>query len=83
VCGTCASIVYPTNRSGTTVPSAGGRTTSYAVTGLQVVRKAAGLPPSLFDQAGAPRLVLVTCGGPFDERTRSYADNIVVVAIPG
>jgi hypothetical protein len=65
------------------VTTTDGRTTSYAVTGLQVVRKAAGLPPSLFDQAGAPRLVLVTCGGPFDERTRSYADNIVVVAIPG
>jgi sortase (surface protein transpeptidase) len=36
----------------------------------------------LFDRAGPPRLVLLTCGGPFDERTRSYRDNLVVVAGP-
>ena len=31
---------------------------------------------------GAGRLALLTCGGAFDERTRHYADNIVVVGLP-
>jgi hypothetical protein len=26
-------------------------------------------------------LTLVTCGGSFDERTRSYSDNIVIFAV--
>lgn len=36
----------------------------------------------LFDQDVAPRLVLISCGGEFDRATRSYADNVVVVATP-
>jgi hypothetical protein len=38
------------------------------------------LPRSVF--TGAP-LVLITCGGPFDEKSGSYRDNIVVYAAPG
>jgi hypothetical protein len=37
---------------------------------------------AIFAQAGAPRLVLATCGGQFDEQTKSYRDNIVVTATP-
>ncbi len=37
---------------------------------------------SLFNQGMQPRLVLITCGGDFNYRTRSYTDNIVVVASP-
>jgi len=36
----------------------------------------------LFGQQGTLRLTLITCGGPFDQRTRSYLDNIVVTAVP-
>jgi hypothetical protein len=36
----------------------------------------------LFDVGGAPRLVLITCGGEFDETRRSYADNVVLIAAP-
>jgi hypothetical protein len=36
----------------------------------------------LFARAGPPRLVLVTCGGEFVPRERSYRDNVVVVAEP-
>lgn len=36
----------------------------------------------LFGQQGTLRLTLITCGGAFDERTRSYRDNIVVTAVP-
>ena len=69
-------------RPGTEVAltTADGLVTRYSVTDLQVVRKSAGLPASLFAQDVGPRLVLITCGGPFDERTRDYQDNIVVTA---
>ena len=35
-----------------------------------------------FARDGAPRLTLITCGGPFDAQTRHYRDNIVVTAEP-
>ena len=35
-----------------------------------------------FARDGAPRLTLITCGGPFDATTRHYRDNIVVTARP-
>lgn len=37
---------------------------------------------ALFVTQGAPRLVLITCGGSFDPGQRSYTDNIVVEASP-
>jgi hypothetical protein len=37
---------------------------------------------ALFAQGMQPRLVLITCGGAFDSRTRHYTDNVVVVATP-
>jgi len=40
------------------------------------------LPRRLFATAGRPALALVTCGGPFDRRTRTYARNTVVWAVP-
>ena len=40
------------------------------------------LPPELFAPTGRARLVVVTCGGPFDRTTRQYADNTVVSATP-
>lgn len=36
----------------------------------------------LFRRDGAPRLALITCGGQFDEASRHYLDNIVVLAPP-
>lgn len=33
-----------------------------------------------FARDGALRVTLITCGGPFDARTRSYRDNVVVTA---
>ena len=40
------------------------------------------LPPELFEPSTPPQLVMITCGGSFDERTRHYADNVIVVAMP-
>ncbi len=64
-----------------TVTTAGGGTVSYRVTRVQTVLKA-DLPIGIFTKTGAPRLVLVTCGGPFDYATRHYIDNIIVYASP-
>jgi hypothetical protein len=40
------------------------------------------LPDDLADTARPARLVIVSCGGPFDRVQRSYLDNVVVYAIP-
>jgi len=40
------------------------------------------LPGDLFTAAGQPRLVLVTCGGPFDRASGHYQDNVVLYALP-
>jgi len=62
--------------------TATGLTRSYRVTGRRVYRKTSGLPSDIFDQLGAPRLVLISCGGPFDSAAGSYLDNVVVFAVP-
>jgi hypothetical protein len=36
----------------------------------------------LFDQNLKHRLVMITCGGPFDPKTHRYRDNVVIVANP-
>jgi len=43
-------------------------------------RKHQGLPAAVFSTTGPARLVLITCGGPFNAAARSYQDNIVVFA---
>lgn len=40
------------------------------------------LPGDLFTAAGRPRLVLITCGGPFDRASGHYQDNVVLYALP-
>lgn len=37
---------------------------------------------ALFSRNSAPRLHVVTCGGPFDEEEGGYRDNVVAVAVP-
>jgi hypothetical protein len=59
----------------------GGSTTTYQVVAVRSYPKAA-LPASVFAGAGRPRLVLVTCGGTFDEQRHHYSDNVVVYAEP-
>jgi len=40
------------------------------------------LPTDLFAFDGAPRLVLITCGGEFDPDAGSYDENVVVIGEP-
>ena len=65
-----------------TLTAAGGGQLGYQVIGRRSYPKAAGLPADLFAGTGAPRLVLITCGGRFDDATLSYRDNVVVFAAP-
>lgn len=58
-----------------------GHSTRYVVSARRQYAKTA-LPPTTFDQDVAARLVLITCGGRFDHRTRHYDDNVVVFASP-
>ena len=38
--------------------------------------------PRIFTHRGPYRLVLITCGGAFDESIRSYESNVVITALP-
>ena len=53
----------------------------YRVTSVRRVKKDA-LPASIYTRGGPARLVLVTCGGPFDNKAGHYRDNIIVTAVP-
>jgi hypothetical protein len=57
-----------------------GRATVYRVDSVRHIRKAALTRQAIFDRDGRRRLTLITCGGSFDTRTRTYSDNIVVTA---
>ena len=64
-----------------TITTSDGHSFRYRVTRMQIVLKA-NLPIGIFTRSGAARLVLVTCGGPFDYRTGHYIDNVIVYASP-
>jgi LPXTG-site transpeptidase (sortase) family protein len=63
------------------VTTADGRTHTYRVVSNRAYLKK-NLPADIYSQKGRPRLVLVTCGGPFDQATGHYRDNVVVTAVP-
>jgi hypothetical protein len=55
-------------------------TEHWRVDGVRTYRKGH-VPAGLFRGRG-PRLVIVTCGGPFDYATRHYYDNVIAYASP-
>ncbi|MDI1463447.1 class F sortase [Catellatospora sp. KI3] len=57
-----------------------GRGYGFQVVGVEQFRKARIPLERYFARDGALRLTLITCGGPFDEATRHYRDNVVVTA---
>jgi sortase (surface protein transpeptidase) len=65
-----------------TVRSADGSRHVYRVTGRQTIVKKRLPVEQLFDRTGPPRLILITCGGPFITSLHSYRDNLVVAAEP-
>jgi Sortase domain len=63
------------------VVTSSGRTLAYDIVSVRSYRKGA-VPTSIFSRRGAARLVLVTCGGPFDRASGHYRDNVVLTAVP-
>lgn len=61
--------------------TAAGGLRAYRVVSVRSYPKAA-LPTGVWSRKGRARLVLVTCGGPFDQKTGHYRDNVVVTAVP-
>ena len=62
------------------VTLADGKVATFAVDGLQRVAKDAFPTASVYGKSGFPSLRLITCGGPFDQATGHYVDNIIVYA---
>ena len=55
---------------------------AYVVTHVEVLEKATLDLTPYFVRDGDPRLVLITCGGQWDEEANSYRSNVVVTAVP-
>lgn len=64
------------------VTTADGVDHRYVVASVQNVEKKQLPLDQVFDRAGAPRLVLITCGGQFDQNVLNYSDNVVAIANP-
>jgi hypothetical protein len=62
------------------VTDAEGAVHRYRTTGKAQMPKTRFPRSAVYGGPGTPELVLVTCGGSFDERTASYRDSIVVFA---
>ncbi|HEY2285787.1 MAG TPA: class F sortase [Streptosporangiaceae bacterium] len=62
------------------VTLADGKVAAFVVDGLQKVAKDAFPTASVYGRAGYPSLRLITCGGPFDQASGHYRDNIIVYA---
>lgn len=65
-----------------TVTDAAGAAHEYEVVGRETVTKDVLPVDQIFDREGEHRLVVITCGGPFQPELRSYRDNVVVTAVP-
>ena len=65
-----------------TVRLADGRKLDYRIIAREQWAKDQVPLARLFDRAGQPRIVLITCGGVFDRASRNYQDNIAVTAVP-
>jgi Sortase domain len=63
------------------VATADGRTHTYRVVSMRRMPKDR-LPTDIYALRGRARLVLVTCGGRFDQAQGAYVDNVVVTAVP-
>jgi sortase (surface protein transpeptidase) len=62
------------------ITRADGSVATFAVHEVRVVPKTDFPTFDVYSNTAGPELRLITCGGPFDSRARSYVDNIVVFA---
>jgi hypothetical protein len=61
--------------------TASGHAFAYRIVSVRSYRKDA-LPTAVYSDTGRARLVIVTCGGPFDAVSGHYRDDVVVTAVP-
>ena len=59
-----------------------GESTSFEVDTVTYIPRDSLPVDRFFARDGDPALVIITCGGSFDEATRSYSDNVVAIARP-
>ena len=64
------------------VSDAVGNLSVYRVVSVEILEKAALDLTPYFVRDGDPRLILITCGGQWDEEAGSYLSNVVVTAVP-
>lgn len=64
------------------VSTADGGQSRYQVSSVQNIGKTQLPLGELFDRAGSPRVVLVTCGGPWSDEIGNYTENVIVIADP-
>lgn len=64
------------------VRTAAGALVIYRVVSLETITKSVLPVDRIFAREGAHRLVVITCGGPFQPDLGSFRDNVVVVAEP-
>jgi sortase (surface protein transpeptidase) len=64
------------------VEDAEGATRQFTVERREQLPKESLPKANVFDDAGPPSVVLVTCGGEFDRRADAYQDNVLVFARP-
>lgn len=62
------------------VTDADGTTTQYVTESVTSIPRAQLPVDDLFTRTGPRSLALITCGGRFDEQTRTYSDNVVLIA---
>lgn len=65
------------------VRTASGALLPYRVVSLETITKSVLPVDRIFAREGPHRLVVITCGGPFQPELGSFRDNVVVVAEPG
>ena len=63
-----------------TVTDADGATHRYEIESVTYIPRAELPVDQVFDRDGDARLAVITCGGSFDEQTRTYSDNVVLIA---
>jgi hypothetical protein len=59
-----------------------GKSFRFKLVGRRVYVKGQGLPNDVFKMDMDLRIVLITCGGPFNAAKGSYEDNVVVYGVP-
>jgi hypothetical protein len=62
------------------ITDADGTVTTYVTESVTYIPRAELPVDDLFTREGPRTLAVITCGGDFDQQTRTYSDNVVLIA---